>query len=131
MTMKLSHLNGPQLFLFDAVGAGISGLSLLIPYFFEEVFGMPKDTVISFILIAIVCVLYSTVIYLSKPLKWKSFLMVIALINLSYCLFTAYQLYNHAQTITLLGYAYFLIETGIIVTLSLFEIKVSRSAAMG
>lgn len=120
-------LKGRKIFLADAIGALISVLSLMIPYSFETAFGMPENTVITFIFMAAGCAIYSTVIHLSPIKKWKPYLMIIALINCSYCLFTAYHIFNNQDTLTLLGYCYFIVEIGIILSISLIELKLSRT----
>ncbi len=124
--MKTSILKGQKIFLFDAVGAAVSVLSLLIPYSFEELFGMPKSAVSIFISIAIACSIYSTTIYLTKIENWKPYLTIIALINISYCIFTVYHIFKNLHTITLYGHLYFVAEILIILTLSIFELRLSR-----
>ena len=125
--MNTSILKGQKIFLVDAIGAIISVLSLLIPYSFEELFGMPKSAVSIFISIAIVCSIYSATIYLTKIENWKPYLTIIALFNISYCIFTVYHIFKNLNTITLYGHLYFVAEILIILTLSIFEFKLSRT----
>lgn len=125
--MNISILKGRNIFLVDAIGAVVSLLSLLIPYTFDELFGMPKSVVSTFISIAIVYSIYSTTVYLTNPSKWKMYLIIIAILNISYCLFTIYHIFNNLITITLLGHLYFAVEILIIFTLSLFELKIGRA----
>lgn len=122
------RLKSRKIFLADAIGALISVLSLLIPYSFETAFGMPANTVLIFIFIATGCAIYSTTMHLSPIKNWKPFLLVIALINCSYCLFTTYHIFNNQDTLTLLGYCYFIVEIGIILSISLIELKLSRTS---
>lgn len=125
--MNTSILNGQKILLIDAIGAVASALSLLIPYSFDELFGIPKNTVSIFIGIAIVCSVYSSTIYLIKPKNWKRYLAIIALINIGYCIFTGYHMFKNLNTLTLPGYLYFATEILIILTLSSFELKLSRT----
>ncbi|MFN3299573.1 MAG: hypothetical protein ACK41Z_05200 [Sediminibacterium sp.] len=125
--MNISILKGQKIFLVDAIGAIISVLSLLIPYAFEALFGMPRSTVRIFISIAIVCSIYSTTIYLTKIENWKPYLTIIALFNISYCIFTGYHIFKNLNTITLLGHLYFIAEILIILTLSIIELRLSRT----
>jgi len=127
--MNISIVKGRQVFLIDAVGAIISALSLLIPYSLETLFGMPKNTVGIFICIAIVYFIYSSTIYLVKIENWKPYLTIIALLNISYCLFTMYHIFKNSDTITLYGFVYFIGEILIILTLSIFELRLSRRPA--
>jgi hypothetical protein len=89
---------------------------------------MPKSTVRIFIFIAIVCSLYSTVLHFTKIKNWKPYLTLIALINISYCLFTGYHIFKNVHALTVLGYSYFVAEIIIILTLSALELKLSRTA---
>jgi hypothetical protein len=125
--MNTSILKGQKIVLVDAIGAIVSVLSLLIPYSFEEFFGMPKGVVSIFISIAIVCTVYSTTIYLTKKENWKPYLTIIALVNISYCVFTVYQIFKNLNTITIYGHLYFFSEILIILTLSIFELQLSRT----
>lgn len=127
--MNTSLLKGQKIFLVDAIGAFASILSLLIPYSFEEFFGMPKSTVTIFICIAVVCSIYSTTVYLTKKENWKPYLTIIALFNISYCIFTAYHVFKNLNTITLYGHLYFVGEILIILTLSVFELRLSKATA--
>lgn len=125
--MNITILNGQKIFLVDAIGAIISVLSLLIPYSFEEFFGMPKEILRIFILIAIIFSIYSTTIYLTKKENWKPYLTIIALLNISYCVFTVYHVFENLNTITLYGHLYFVGEILIILALSIFELRLSRT----
>lgn len=125
--MKTSIIKGRKIFLVDAIGAIVSVLSLLIPYTFEEWFGMPKSAVRMFIFIAIICSIYSTTIFLAKVKNWKPNLTLIALFNMSYCMFTVYHVFKNMNTITALGLVYFIGEILIILTLSIIELRLSRT----
>jgi hypothetical protein len=129
MKLSTSYLKGKKIFLVDAIGAIISALSLCIPYSFEEFFGMPKSVVSIFIILAIIFFIYSTVMYFIKTEKWKTYLTMIALFNMSYCAFTIYQIFKNSNTITLYGYLYFVPEILIILTLSIIELRLSRTGA--
>lgn len=127
--MNISILKGQKIFLVDAIGAIISALSLLIPYSFEDFFGMPKSEVRIFIAIALLYSIYSTTIYLIKKENWKPFLTIIVLLNISYCILTVYQIFKNLNTITLYGHLYFVSEILIILTLSIFELRLSSITA--
>ncbi len=123
--MFTNFLKPPKIFLLDATGAMISTFSLLIPYSFEEFFGMPTPVVRYFIFIAILCCIFSTTIYLLNVNKWKVYLKIITLINICYCIFTGYHLLDNLNTITVYGYIYFIVEIIIILTLANIEWRVS------
>lgn len=129
--MDTSVFKGRKIFLVDAIGAIVSVLSLLIPYSFEEVFGMPKSVITIFISIAIVYSIYSTTIYLTKTENWKPYLTIIALLNISYCIFTGYHIFKNLNKLTLYGHLYFIGEILIILTLAFFELRISRTTKNG
>jgi hypothetical protein len=125
--MNTSILNERKIFLIDAIGASVSAISLLVPYLFEELFGMPKSTVSIFISIAIAYSIYSTTIYLINTVNWKFYLTIIALLNISYCLFTGYHILKNLNAITLYGHLYFVGEILVILVLAIFELRSSRT----
>jgi hypothetical protein len=122
----MKKLKEKQIFLIDALGAVFSVFCLLVLYSFEESFGMPKSVVSIFITMAVVFSVYSLTCYLVKPKFWKRYLAIIAILNISYCLFTIYQLVQHVNTITFPGYVYFSAELVVILIVSFYELKLSR-----
>jgi hypothetical protein len=120
-------LKRQKIFLFDAAGAAVSVLLLMCLYSFEKYFGMPRIVLQIFISIALVLFILSTTIYFINPLNWKFLLIFIALLNLAYCLFTIYFVFQSVQTITLFGKIYFICEVLAILMLSIFEIKLVKS----
>lgn len=115
-----------KIFLIDAIGAAISVLFLYLIYRFEHLFGMPQNVVTVFIGIALVFCMYSSTIYLVKPKKWRQFLTIIAVLNISYCLFTTYHVFQNLDTITSLGYVYFIGEIIIILGLATYEFLLAK-----
>lgn len=125
--MNTSILKDRKIFLVDAIGAIVSAISLLVPYLFEELFGMPKSTLRIFITIAIAYSIYSTTVYIINTENWKFYLTIIGLLNISYCVFTVYHILKNLNTITLYGNLYFVAEIVIILALSFFELQLSRT----
>jgi hypothetical protein len=123
MKFILSKYNRPIIFLLDASGAFVSILLLFFLYMFEEYFGMPRNILAVFIGIASVLFLYSVTIYLINPLRWTIYLMIIALLNIGYCLFTCYHVFYYFETLTLFGQFYFVGEILVIVILSIYELR--------
>lgn len=123
---ELNKLNEQKIFLIDAIGALFSVLFLLILYKFEKTLGMPKSVLITFICIALIFTIYSTIIHLLKPSNWKLYLTIIAILNIAYCLFTIYSISKNTDTITQFGYIYFIAEIIIILILATYELKLTR-----
>ncbi|MCX6318714.1 MAG: hypothetical protein NTW29_15640 [Bacteroidetes bacterium] len=119
-----------SIFLLDAIGAAVSIAGLFFLYTFDDFFGMPPTAVVYFIGIAGALCLYSWATYLIRPKNWKPLLKLLAVLNISYCLFTMYQVYEHRATLTPYGYAYLIIEVLIILLLAGYELKQSGSDAI-
>ncbi len=109
----------------DSVGACLSGVSLAIPYLYVELFGMPRETLIIFFIIAMIYASYSMIVYLINSMNWKFYLRIIGIFNIAYCTFTLYHVFINSNSISLLGFLYFFIEIVIVLVLSIFEIKLS------
>jgi hypothetical protein len=116
-----------KIFLIDAVGAVVSALSLTVLYQFEEYFGMPKRELIVLISIAICLSICSATAYLANPKNWKAYLTIIALLNISYSIFTIYLVVRNLNAMTLLGVFYFAAETLVIFVLSSYELMLGRT----
>jgi len=127
----MAKLKEKQIFLMDALGAIFSVFCLLILYSFEELFGVPKSVLLNFIAIAVAFSAYSLMCFFVNPKSWRLYLTIIAILNISYCLFTMYQLAQHVNTITLFGYLYFSAELVVVLILSFYELKLSIKRSAG
>lgn len=121
----LTKYNESKIFLLDAAGAFVSIILLSILYIFEEYFGMPTKILSVFIGIASVFFFYSSIIYLISPLRWRTYLKIIAILNIFYCLFTIYHVFRYFENLTLCGKLYFVGEVLVIILLSLYELKIA------
>ena len=117
-----------NIFLVDAIGAFISIILLCVIYLFDDFFGMPRNVMLVFIGIAFFLFIYSATIYWLKPLNWQVYLKIVAFLNASYCLFTAFQIIRNIDTLTLYGYIYFIAEILVIFTISIYEFKNATKA---
>jgi hypothetical protein len=122
----MNNLKGKKIFLIDAMGATVSILCLYVLYSFEELFGMPKSVLNIFMLMAMGFSGYSFTCYFVNLPNWRLYLVIIAILNISYCLFTIYHLFQNSSSITFLGYTYFMAELVIVFMLSFYELKLSR-----
>ncbi len=114
-----------KIFLYDAAGAMFSVVCLFVIYFLNTLLGMTASVVSIFIGIGILLCIYSLVCYVSKPQRWRMYLKILAGLNFAYCLFTISQLIKYAQSITLPGYIYFVLEILIVFILSMYEFRIS------
>lgn len=121
-------LNPKNIFLLDSFGAL---LTTLLIYFvlrnFNDFFGLSKDVFECLSLIAFLFFIYSISCYFLVKQNWKSFLKIISIANILYCILTlSIVLYNY-ETISIYGIAYFLAEIAVIIGLVYFEMKFIKS----
>ncbi len=126
----MKFLQGHKIFLVDALGACVSIVCLFFLYANEAMFGMPHYVLCNFILIAACLATYSFSCYFFKPKNWGLYLFIIAILNISYCLFTIYHLVQNAPSITVYGFVYFVGEVIIISLLAFFELKLSQKGSI-
>ncbi len=122
----MEKINGYKMFLLDAIGAFVSVIFLSFLYSFDDFFGMPKSVIKIFLGIATAFFVFSTTTYFMKKINWQFHLKIIAVLNISYCLFTFYHILQNLDTLTLYGHAYFIAEILVILILSTYELKNAR-----
>jgi hypothetical protein len=127
MKLILAQYNSSKIFLLDASGAFVSIILLSVLYIFEEYFGMPQKILSIFIGIASVFCLYSVIIYLINPIRWRTYLKIIAILNICYCLLTIFHVFLYFENLTLYGNLYFVGEVLVIILLAIFELKMGVS----
>jgi drug/metabolite transporter (DMT)-like permease len=98
---------------------------------FESTFGMPRKILYILAFVACLFAVYSFSCYSLISKNHHSFLMVIAIANLSYCVITLSLVFYFYHTLTRLGVAYFLIEIVIVVSLALIEIRIAGRSQNG
>lgn len=115
-----------KLLLLDAIGALVSsiGLAILIPAF-HSYFNFPIDVLYILGVVAAIFSIYSFFSYLFSGEKWRKFLRIIAIANLSYCILTAALVVKLLDVISVLAIAYFLAEILLVVSLAIWELKVA------
>ena len=115
------------LLLLDGFGATLTTFSLyfvLIPY--VDYFGMPTNILMSLSIIGLVYGVYSiSCSFLIKD-NWSSFLRIIGIGNLLYCILTLTLLYAYYPSLTRLGFTYFIAEILIIGLLIFTEFSVAN-----
>jgi uncharacterized membrane protein YuzA (DUF378 family) len=121
-------LNPKLIFLIDGFGAILSVFLLgFVLVQLENIIGMPSQTLYILAGIAGVFSVYSFFCAFRITKKWKTFLKIIALANLFYCLLTFLLLFYHHSELTSLGIIYFILEMILIVGLAIVELKIANS----
>lgn len=119
----INYLTGKPriMLLIDAIGALTTSLMLGIVLAKNvDLFGMPTDVLQPLSAVAACFALYSFCGYLFAK-KYKLYIRIIALANLSYCIASAALTIINRHTLTSLGIAHFIGE--IIIILSIFYIE--------
>ncbi len=119
--------NARRLFLIDAVGASLTAsLLLLVLGPFEQFFGMPITVVEWLGGIAVVFTVYSFACFALLSKRWAIFLLVIAAANTGYCFLTIALAVIYRVTLTVWGWAYFVGEVLIVMSLVRYELKAAK-----
>ena len=117
--------NPKQLFLIDGIGALLSAFFLgVVLVRFEAFIGLPGQILRILALLPCLFAIYSFSCYFFRKGNWSILLSIIAIANLLYCVLTLGILIMYAESLTKLGWLYFLVEIVIIVILVTFELRV-------
>ncbi|MER0438395.1 hypothetical protein [Emticicia sp. W12TSBA100-4] len=119
-------LNPKSLFLIDGLGALLTAfLTGVILRKFEDAFGMPQKHLCVLSILACIFAVYSMNCYFFVGKNWSTYLKIIAIANLMYCLLTAILVIVLYQQLTILGIIYFIGEILIILGLVYVELSFS------
>ena len=100
-----------NLFLLDGVGALLSAFLLgVVLVRFESVFGIPPKSL--YILAAIPCffAFYDLICYLYLKSNHGTYLRILAIFNLGYCLLSLSLAFQHRNQLLPLGWSYLVLE---------------------
>ncbi len=116
------------LFLVDSIGAMLTTFFLfVILRNFNEYFGMPKTTLTYLSAIAACLCIYSTTCFFFLKDNLTSFIRIISVANLLYCLLTMGLIISNYPILTIIGTAYFLAEITIVCGLVYIELNVASA----
>ena len=113
-----------NIFLIDGFGAFLTAFLLFfVLRTFNSFFGLSKITLEYLSILALVLSVYSFSCFLLITNNWKSYLKIICIANILYCILTFAIIIYYYQSISVLGVTYFLGEIIIIFGIILLEIK--------
>lgn len=116
-----------SLFFIDGVGALISAFLLgVVLVQFESVFGMPAEALYILAAFPVGFAVYDGICYWGVKRNFGIYLKGIALINIGYCGLSVSFLSQHHESLTALGWIYFVGELLIVVFLSGVEWTVAK-----
>jgi len=125
--LKWGNSNPKRLFKIDGFGAILSAFLLAIVLVkLEGVFGIPKSALYFLAFLPCLFAVYDFYCYFKINKNLGSFLKAIAITNLIYCFLSICLAIYHSEEITILGWAYILIEIAIVSGLSFIELKVAK-----
>ncbi len=122
--LNILTLKPKTVFLIDGLGAILTAFLLMtVLRNFSEYFGMPRDTLTTLSITALIFALYSFSCFVFSNNTTQKLLLPIIIANLSYCVFTlGFVIYFHNR-LTILDIAYFLVEILMISALVYIELK--------
>lgn len=119
-------LNKKNIFLVDGIGALLTAFNVgVLLVHFNEYIGMPIRVLYPLALAGVVFAMYSLTNHFKGFRNGGPRLSIIAVANLVYCCITILLMLRHSETLTYLGYLYFIVEVGIVVILSIYELSLS------
>lgn len=128
--MKNYFIQNPKrIILLDGVGAAFSLLVLLVLFFFfQEEVGFSNDVFLLLIITAVSIVAFDAFCYFHVDPPYQRYILVMALSNVAYSVFTAVGLVYHADQISLFTWIYFSLEIIILAFLVSLELRVAFEA---
>ncbi len=127
MTLNPANLSPKQLFIIDGAGALLSAFLLgIVLVRFESFFGIPEEVLFVLAIIPLFFAAFDLLCFLLASKKPSTFLKIIALANLSYCLLSLGLAWMHQGSLTVWGWVYLLLEVLIVASLAVFELKATK-----
>lgn len=117
-----------NIFLLDSFGALFTAFLLFVVLrTFNAYFGLSKITIEYLSWLALVFSIYSFCCFFLITKNWKSFLKIICIANILYCLLILVIILYYFQSISVLGIAYFLGEIMVISKIVFLEIRIIKN----
>jgi hypothetical protein len=117
-------LNTKTLFVIDDFGALLSAFLLgVVLVRYENLFGMPKETLYFLAFLPCLFALYDLVCYLKVRKNELFFLKGIAIANLLYCCLSIIFVIYHYALLSTFGFAYFILELMVVFALVCIQLK--------
>ncbi len=105
------NIKPKTIFLIDGLGAILSAFLLgVVLIHYQELIGMPEKVLYFLAFIPCLFIIYSFSCFFFLRDNWRSFLKYIALANFLYCILSIAMMMVHRDSLTTLGYTYFVIE---------------------
>ena len=121
-----AEMNPKKLFLIDGFGAILSSFLLgVVLVKFEQILGIPPPVLYFLAIIPIFFVVYDFFCF-QKHNKIGLLLKGIAVLNLVYCCISIGLIFYHFSTVTILGWAYIIVDVVVITFIAMIEFRLGK-----
>ncbi|GAA4110869.1 hypothetical protein GCM10022393_08200 [Aquimarina addita] len=122
--LTICKVKPERIFLMDALGALLTSFFLCcILAQLESYFGVPIQVIYVLSGIAGCLFVYSIIGYLFSKTRWKSFLIILIICNISHLVVSLAMIVLHSEKLTAPGYTYFILECIVIIIVVAIECK--------
>jgi hypothetical protein len=125
--MKNYFIQNPKyIFVLDGVGALLSLLGLLLLFlFFQKEVGFSTGVFGVLLVAAMLLAAFDFFCYFKIEPPYQRHMLMLAMGNIAYIIFTAVGLFYHAQQVSVFAWSYFLLELVILMALVVLELQVA------
>ncbi len=121
-----------KLFLIDGLGALLSAFLLgIVLVKLQHLIGVPTRTLYVLAFLPVLFAVYDFLCFFKLQNGFAIYIKYIAVANIMYCLFSIAMMASHGDTLTSLGWFYFIVEILIVGVISLIELKVAKELRKG
>ncbi len=122
------NIKPKTIFLIDGLGAILSAFLLgVVLIHYQELIGMPEKVLYFLAFIPCLFIIYSFSCFFFLRDNWRSYLKYIALANFLYCILSIAMMMVHRDSLTTLGYTYFVIEIIVVLIVVGVEYQVYKN----
>jgi hypothetical protein len=120
------NIKPKTLFLIDGLGAILSALMLgVVLVHFQDLIGMPIRALYVLAFLPCLFMIYSFSCFFFLRDNWSPYLKFIAIVNFLYCLLSIGMMIVHRESLTVIGYIYFIVEIIIVLVIAGIEYRAS------
>jgi hypothetical protein len=121
------NIKPKTLFLIDGLGAILSALMLgVVLVHFQDLIGMPIRALYVLAFLPCLFMIYSFSCFFFLRDNWSPYLKFIAIVNFLYCLLSIGMMIVHRESLTVIGYIYFIVEIIIVLVIAGIEYRASK-----
>ena len=120
------NIKPKTLFLIDGLGAILSALMLgVVLVHFQNLIGISLRALYVLAFLPCLFMIYSFSCFFFLRDNWSPYLKFIAIVNFLYCLLSIGMMIVHRESLTVIGYIYFIVEIIIVLVIAGIEYRAS------